>query len=150
MDAVTYPNPQVVQLIREKFLPVRIQHNRDLGGRFSIKWTPTVVLLDTKGTEAYRTVGFLPPEHLISSLTFGLGEVNLQEGKYENALSYFNKVASTFPGSEEAPAAIYYAGVTRFKITDDPTTMKEAYETLSVRYPDSSWAKKAVPYSLTQ
>ncbi|HMK35778.1 MAG TPA: tetratricopeptide repeat protein [Desulfomonilaceae bacterium] len=147
MDAVTYPNKDVIQLIQDSVIPVRIQHDRELGRRFNIEWTPTLVLLDARGNEVYRTVGFLPPEHLMSSLTLGLGKMKLLAGKYEEALSYFTQVASRYPRSEQAPEAMYYAGVARFKMTKDLKAMKEMYEKLSAAYPDSSWARKAMPYS---
>ena len=52
-----------------------------------------------------------------------------------------------YPKSDQAPEAIYFQGVARFKSTHDMKPLKEAYEKLKATYPNSAWTKKAYPYS---
>lgn len=52
-------------------------------------------------------------------------------------------VVERFPTTDAAPEALYWAGVARYKATDDGTTLGETGRALAERYPDSPWAKKA-------
>jgi tetratricopeptide (TPR) repeat protein len=146
MDAVTYPNPAVVEFISKNVIPVKTLYDQPLAHQFRVMWTPTLILLDLDGNEVYREEGFLPPEGLIPALVLGLGKVRLNAGQYDQAISQFKEVASKYPKSDQAPEAIYFLGVTRFKSTHDMKPLKEAYEKLKTKYPASSWTKKAYPY----
>ena len=146
MDAVTYPNPTVVKFVSQNVIPVRSVHDQPLAHKFRVMWTPTLILLDLDGNEVYRDEGFLPPEGLIPALVLGLGKVRLNAGQYDQAISQFKEVASKYPKSDQAPEAIYFLGVARFKSTHDMKPLKEAYETLKAKYPASSWTNKAYPY----
>jgi len=147
MDAVTYPNKKVVDFITKNVIPVRVRHDQPPARVYRVEWTPTLVLLDSGGNEVYREEGYLPPEGLIPALMLGLGKVRLAAGQYDQAVSSFNHTASQYPKSYEAPEAIYFRGVARFKSSHDMTPLKEAYEKLKAEYPDSVWTEKAHPYS---
>lgn len=147
MDAVTYPNEGVVQFIEKNVIPVRILYNQQpLASQFKVKWTPTLILLDTEGNEVYRNEGFLPPDSLNPALMLGIGRLELQHANYAKAASLFSDIVSKYAQSEEAPEAVYFMGVARFKTTKDLKAMKKAYEDLKSKYPNSSWTKKAQPY----
>ena len=60
--------------------------------RFSVKWTPTVVVLDPSGDEHHRFIGFLPPEDFIGQLILG-------KGKTEFNLESFDRGDPVFPGA---------------------------------------------------
>ena len=147
MDAVTYPNPAVIDFIQRNMIPVRIQSNNEtLGLKFKIKWTPTLIVLDKDGNEHYRSVGFLRPEALLASLMLGIGRIHLDRGEYQEAISHFDKVLAKSLKSDFTAQAIYYRGVARYKSTNDLKSLKEAYDKLSEEYPDSEWTEKAYPY----
>jgi thioredoxin-related protein len=147
MDAVTYPNEGVVQFVNGNVIPVRILYNHQpLSSQFKVKWTPTLILLDAEGNEVYRNEGFLPPDSLIPALILGIGKLELQRGDYTKATSHFSNIVSKYSESEEAPEAVYFLGVARFKTTHDLKAMKEAYENLKGKYPNNSWTRKAQPY----
>jgi thioredoxin-related protein len=147
MDAVTYPNPAVVQFIEKNVVPVRILYNQQpLASQFKVKWTPTLILLDAEGNEVYRSEGFLPPDNLIPALILGIGKLELQHAVYDKAASHFSNIVSKYSESDEAPEAVYFLGVARFKATHDLKAMRDAYENLKAKYPKSSWTKKAQPY----
>ena len=148
MDAGTYPNPAVIRFIRENVIPIRVLYDQQpLAGRFRVNWTPTLILLDTQGNEVYRNEGALGPGSLIPTLMLGIGKEKSNSGHYKEAASYFDALVSKYPKSEEAPEAIYYRGIARFKSTKDLKAMKEAYRQLYAGYPASSWTRKAQPYS---
>ena len=147
MDAVTYPDQKVSKFIQHNVIAVRIRHDQPLADLFKVKWTPTLVLVDSDGTEVYRNVGFLPPDSLVPALMMGIGKLELQHGDPGKAVIHFEQVASGFPEGDKAPEAVYFTGVSRFKISHDIKMMKEAYDKLADKYPSSSWTKKAQPYS---
>lgn len=147
MDAVTYPNPDVSSFLRTHVIPVRILYNQQpLAGRFRVVWTPTLIMLDSDGNELYREEGFLPPERIVPALMLGMGKVKVHAGKFKEANTYLSQLVAKYPNSEEAPEATYFAGVARFRDTNDLRAMREAYESLSKKYPRSSWTIKASPY----
>jgi tetratricopeptide (TPR) repeat protein len=147
MDAVTYPNPAVVDFVQNNMIPLRIQSdNEAVALKFKIKWTPTLIILDKDGNEHYRTIGFLRPEALVSSLMLGIGRMRLDKGEYQGAISNFDKLIATSSKNDFIAEAIYFRGVARYKLTNDFKSMKEAYDKLSEDYPDSEWTEKAYPY----
>lgn len=148
MDAVTYPDSRVKKFIEETMIPLRIQYNEPLATDFNVKWTPTIVTLDSEGKEHHRTVGFFEPEELIPSLLLGITKVYFDADQFDDALVHLNKLLNDYPKSSSAPEAIYLKGVCLYKSKNDPKPLKEACEKLRADYPESEWAKRAYPYRL--
>jgi tetratricopeptide (TPR) repeat protein len=149
MDAVTYPDAKVIGFISENMIPLRVQFDaQPLSTDFKVKWTPTLVTLDSHGTEHHRTVGFLSPEELIPSLLLGIAKTYFEADRFDEALQNFEKLLAEYPKSDSAPEAIYLQGVCRYKSTHDAKPLKEAYEKLSANYPSSEWTRRAYPYRL--
>ena len=149
MDAVTYPDAEVIGFISKNLIPLRVQFDaQPLSSDFKVKWTPTLVTLDSYGTEHHRTVGFLSPEELIPSLLLGIAKTYFEADRFDQALQNFEKLLAEYPKSDSAPEAIYLQGVCRYKSTHDAKPLKEAYEKLSAEHPSSEWARRAYPYRL--
>jgi TolA-binding protein len=47
------------------------------------------------------------------------------------------------PGTDAAAEAMYWAGVARYKATNDASALKATADAFKKRYQDSIWAKKA-------
>ena len=149
MGAVTYPDTKVIGFISENMIPVQVLFDaQPLSTDFNIKWTPTVVTLDPQGKEHHRTVGFLSPDELIPSLLLGIGKSYFETDRFDEALESLERLLGEYPKSDAAPEAIYLRGVCRYKSTNDPKPLKEAYEQLKAEYPASEWTKRAYPYRL--
>ena len=149
MDAVTYPNPEVVSFVTENMVPIQVLFDaQPLATDFNVKWTPTVVTLGTDGKEHHRTVGFLAPEELISSLLLGMAKSHFESDRFDEALADLERLLEKYPRSDSAAEAIYLRGVCRYKSTHDAAPLKEAYEKLAAEHPLSQWAKRAYPYRL--
>lgn len=149
MDAVTYPNPDVVAFVESSVVPLRLPFDhKPLSEEFQVKWTPTLVTLDGEGKEHHRTVGFLPPEELIPSLLLGKAKVNFDLDNFESAIETLKDILKAHSKSDSAPEAIYLLGVSRYKSTHEAKPLKDAYEKLQAEYPDSEWTKRAYPYRL--
>ena len=149
MDAVTYPDDNVVRFVQEFYIPLLLPFDaKPLAADFNVKWTPTLITLGTDKREHHRTVGFLDPEAFIASSLLGIGKYHFDNDRFPEALTFFEKIASGHPQSDSTAEAIFLRGVSRYKNTGDPKPLKEAYETLSSQYPESEWTKRSYPYRL--
>ncbi len=151
MDAVTYPDEGVIEYINANLIPLRLMHDdKRHAADYKIKWTPTLIVLDTDGHESHRTVGFLAPDELIPALQLGVGKADFEGGRFDRAIAAFDQLLGDHARSSAAPEAIFFRGVSTYKHTDNPRALREAYEKLNAEFPDSEWAKKAYPYRLIE
>ena len=141
---MTYPNAAVADFISKNFIPLQInvQSGSDLMGKYRTFWTPTILILDSQGTEYYRLNGFLPPDEFIPQLQFGLGMVSLQKQDYKTSSTQFRLVIDTYSKSDVAPEAQYWLGVSEYKATHNVDALLNAWRRLKKDYPNSIWAKK--------
>jgi Tetratricopeptide repeat len=143
-----WPDSAVEKLVTEKFIPVRV-HARDqadefrrLGQEYGAEWTPTILMLDPSGEERHRMEGFLPVPEFLPQLEMGLGRIAFSRGDFDAADRRFRSIVAEHPDADVAPDALYWAGVSRYKATDDAAALKETAAALKERYPDSPAAKK--------
>ncbi len=149
MDAVTYPTAEVQDFIEENLIPLRVNYDAaPHAADFNIKWTPTLITLDTDGSEHHRTLGFLSSGELVAALLLGLGKVKYDSDDFAPALEFFEKVLANHPKSSATPEALFLRGVTRYKNTQEASHLKEAFKELQKTYPTSDWTKRAEPYDL--
>ena len=148
-----YPEERVARFISENFIPGRVhvkdqaEEFRRFGQRYNAQWTPTLLVIDPEGTERHRVEGFLPAEDLLAQLTLGLGHSAFARGQWEEAEKRFREVVNRYPGTEGAPEALYWAGVSRYKGKGDAGALGQTAREFSQRYQDTSWAKKASVWS---
>jgi TolA-binding protein len=144
-----YPDPRVVQLVEENFVPVRVHVKEQpddfkrLGAQFSAQWTPTILVVDSSGEERHRVEGFLPIEDFIAQLLLGLAKSAFARGDFHDAERRYREMIDRFPSTEAAPEALYWAGVARYKATNDAAALAETAANFKQRYQETSWAKKA-------
>jgi len=149
MDAVTYPDEKVADFITSRVIPLRVpSDHKTLAPSFNLKWTPTLITLDTQGKEHHRTVGFLGPEELVPSLLLGIGKTLFELEEFGKAIETFDELLKNYPQSDSAPEAIYLRGVSLYKNTHDPKPLRAAYDRLNEAYPASEWTRRAYPYRL--
>lgn len=149
MGAVTYPNEKVVKFVDYNFVPVQIEtSNTALVEQFKVKWTPAIFVLDADGNEVHQVVGFLPPEEFIPAFMVAKGKWYFNAEQHPEAQGMFEEAISQYPNSAAAPEAVFFMGVSRFKMGHDPKPLRQAYETLTAKFPGSEWAKRAAPYRL--
>lgn len=149
MDAVTYPEKEVIDFINHFMIPLRI-NIKDLAtqDKFKAIWTPTLAVLDFSGDEVQRNIGFFDSRELMASLHLGIAKVHLDEGENDTAEVHLKKLLDDFSDSSIVPEAIYFRGVNLYKWHHDPNNLKAAYEKLVDEYPDNTWTKRALPYRL--
>ena len=143
-----YPDERVARFITENFIAARV-HVRDqadfqrFGERYGAQWTPTTLELDPNGEERHRIEGFLPPDDFLGQLQLGAGHAAFKREHWEEAERCFREVVERLPESDAAPEAQYWAGVARYKRTNDSNALTDTARAFGERYRDSSWAKKA-------
>ena len=136
--------------MEKSFIPLQIDFNKNkaLVNRFSVKWTPTIIVLDVNGDEHHRFIGFLPPEDFIGQIVLGKGKAEFDLENFEQAIQCFQELLVRYPKTDAAPEAQYYLGVAKYKASHDPKELKSNLEILQREYPNSEWSKKAQVYAL--
>ncbi len=138
-----------MRLVEESFVPVRVHVKENaaeykrLGERFSAQWTPTILVVDTAGTERHRIEGFLPADDFLPQLVLGTAHAAFAGGDYNTAAQRFDEILSRYQSSEAAPEAQYWTGVSKYKATGDASALKETARRFTERFQDTSWAKKS-------
>jgi hypothetical protein len=144
-----YPDPRVERLINAHFVPVRVhvkEQAKDfeqLGERYGAQWTPVTLVLSPDGQERHRIEGFLPADDFVAQLSLGLGRVDFDQRRYEEAEKRFRGVLERHPKTDAAAEALYWAGVSKYKATNDPSALAETARAFKERFRDTAWAKKA-------
>jgi TolA-binding protein len=81
---------------------------------------------------------------LLAQLGLGLGKAMFKQEKFAEAEKRFREVVQNYPSTEAAPEAVYWAGVSAYKATNDGGKLKETHQFLQQKYPSSEWARKAI------
>jgi hypothetical protein len=138
-----YTDPQVVRLITESFIPVRahVKENSAAFERFGAQWTPTILILDRDGSERHRIEGFLPAEDFLAQVRLGLAHAARTRGDFADAEKRYRELSAG--EGDVAAESLYWAGVSRYKTTNDPSALGETAQAFGTRFTDSAWAKKA-------
>ncbi len=144
-----YSDPRVARFISAQLEPVRV-HVREqkddykrLSERFNAQWTPTVLILDSDGQEHHRIEGFLPVDDFLSQIALGLAKSAFKGNDYAAAETRYREIVDTFPSTDAAPEALYWAGVSKYKASGDASALKATHAAFRERYQDTAWAKKA-------
>ena len=135
----------MTEFITRNLNPLRLHvksHGKDME-RFGVMWTPTVLMLDPEGNERYRIEGFLPTDDFLPQLHLGLAQTAFKTGKYDEAETRFRAIVDQFPDNPAAAEALYWAGVSKYKGTNDGSALGATAAAFKERYTDSPWAKKA-------
>jgi hypothetical protein len=140
-----YPDPRVERFINDNFIPARfhVKTHPEAMGRFHVDWTPTILILDSEGSERHRIEGFLPNDDFLAQLHLGLAHAAFTAGKFDQAAERFDTIVRDLPGSDSAPEAQYWAGVSRYKASGNGEALKATADAFKQLYGDTTWGKKA-------
>ena len=142
-------------MVTERFVPVRVHVTADraefqrLGGRFGVQWTPTTLVVDAGGQERHRIEGFLPADDFVAQLAIGRGHAAFGQERFDDAEALFRIVLERHPESDAAAEAQYWAGVSRYKASNDAAALAETARQFDTRYSGTAWAKKASVWKQT-
>jgi hypothetical protein len=144
-----YSDERVARFIRDRLIPVRLNVREQaadfqrFGERYEAQWTPTILLLDPDGTERHRIEGFVDADTLLAQLELGMGKSAFKRQDWKTAEGHYRTVAERHGGTDAAPEALYWAGVSRYKATGDASALADTARAFGERYQDSPWATKA-------
>ncbi len=82
-------------------------------------------------------------DDFLAQLQLGLAKLSFSHQDFKEAEKRFQQVVDQFPEADAAPEALYWAGVSRYKDTNDGTALEQTGEAFRSRYTDTTWAKKA-------
>ena len=151
MNTGPYLDEKVQKFIEEQFIPLKSQcfwdRPTDLMKRFDIKWTPTFLVHDSEGKEHHRFVGYVPVDDFLAQLGLGKGKVFFDAERFAEAIEQFQTVIEQHPNAGATPEAVFFLGVAGYKHIHDPKALRCAWDTLSSKYPQSEWTRRAEAYS---
>jgi hypothetical protein len=107
MDTVTYPSPLTVEFVGRNLIAHRFAMNSP-GAKameYGIQYTPTVLVLDGRGKEHHRNVGFVQPEEFVPFLMLGVAKAEFHHRRFKQALAMLDKLLGQYPRSRSAPEA---------------------------------------------
>lgn len=150
MDAVTYPNPAVEDFINrnDHLVPLMLGHDSEpQAGRYHLRWTPYLLVLDTEGYVVQRAVGWQSPAELPAWLALGAGKLSFDAADWPAARQRLESALVAYPHSHAAAETMYLGAVAAFHVTEDPSHLKQVHEDIKDRYPRSLWEMRTWPYS---
>lgn len=146
MDAVTYPDSDVQQLIENYFVPVQfnVKDQPQVMQEFHTPWTPTLMVQDGQGTEHRRSQGYLDPTRFIAEMSLARLKSAIDAQDFQSAASIADETLQAARGDDERePEALYWSAVARYKASEDPQNLLNGWNRLLDEFPDSEWARKA-------
>jgi TolA-binding protein len=105
-----------------------------------------VLILDPQGKERHRIEGYLPKDEFRAQLELGLARSDFMHKKWVDAERRYTEVLERYPDSKAAPEALYWKGVSHYKVTNDHTVLGELPAMFEEKYPDSPWALKTLAW----
>lgn len=146
MGAVTYPNPEVEQYLRQHFLPVQfnVSEQPDVMELFNTPWTPTLIILDGDGKEHRRSQGYLDPKRFLAEMALARLQAAIDRQEFDLAHRLSEETLRLTRGdAEREPEAHYWSSVAAYKATHDTQNLIQGWNRLLDQFPQSDWAKKA-------
>jgi len=104
------------------------------------------MILDANGKERHRIEGYLPVDEFRAELELGLARVAFMNKDWADAERRYAAVLDRYPDSKAAPEALYWKGVSQYKLTNDHTVLGELPGQFEQKYPDSLWAMKTAAW----
>jgi hypothetical protein len=118
-----------------------VKENQDAFARFGAQWTPTILIMDRDATERHRIEGFLPADDFLAQVRLGLAHAARVRGDFDDAERRYRELSGG--EGDVAAESLYWAGVSRYKSTNDASALGETAQAFGTRFTDSAWAKKA-------
>jgi len=150
MNTGPYSDNKVQTYIEKEFVPVKSQcfwdKRTEVMKQFDVSWTPTLLVHDLTGKEHHRVVGFVPVDDFLAHLKLGKGKMFFNRFRFAEAIEEFSAGIEQHPDAGAVPETIFFLGVAKYWKSHDPKGLRWAYDTLSARFPQSEWARRAQPY----
>lgn len=140
----TLNDEKVIHMIERETAPVLINtvENTRLAKEHRVDWTPAFILIDERGVELERWVGYLPPKDFMAQLLLSKGLADFHLERLDDAIEDFNEIVEDFVDSDLVPEAEYFLGAANQKLTGQNDVLIDISHILASKYPDSQWTKR--------
>jgi len=136
-----YPDAAVTEAVEERFVALRLDHKAPRVRDLKIVWLPTVLVLDRRGVEHYRSVNAVPPAEFLDILDLGEAFACLREAAYDRSAALLDAALTRRPDGPLHPELLFWLGVAGyFQGGRDGDARDRAWADLMTRYPASIWA----------
>ena len=105
-----------------------------------------MLLMDPNGVERHRIEGYLPVEEFRAQLELGLARIAFMSKDWVEAERRYAAVVDRYPNTKTAPEALYWKGVSRYKLTNDHLVLGELPDQFEQKYPDTLQALKTAAW----
>lgn len=89
----------------------------------------------------------MPADDFLAQLRLGLAKIEFSHKQFGASEKKFRAIVEELPRTDAAPEALYWAGVSKYKATDDGSALSDTAAALRAAYPNSIWTKKASVWS---
>lgn len=143
-----YPDAAVADAIEARFVALRLDHKDPRVRDLKINWLPTVLVLDRRGVEHYRSVNAVPPAEFLDLLDLGEALARMREAGYDRSVALLATALGRRPDGPLHPELLFWLGVAGYYLGGgDGDARDRAWADLTARYPASIWALR-VPAAL--
>jgi hypothetical protein len=144
MDAVTYPDPSVLDYLERHFVPFRaVLDERPYWQLFRanhVIWTPTTGFLDRNGAMHYHAPGYLEASEMQAVMMIGRARCLMAWTRAAEAAEECARAAAL--ESSFAAEALWWQGAAHYLERRDSKRMWEPWDRLVALYPTSPWAAR--------
>ena len=106
-----------------------------------------MLIMDASGKERWRIEGYLPKNEFRAHLEMGLARITFMDKHWADAEQRYDQIIERYPETAAAAEAVYWKGISQYKMTNDHTVLGGVAEELGAKYPESVWAQKAIVWS---
>ena len=106
-----------------------------------------MLIMDASGKERWRIEGYLPKNEFRAQLDMGLARISFMDKQWADAEEKYAQIIERYPETVAAPEAVYWKGISQYKIKNDHTVLGGVAQELGARYPESVWAQKAIVWA---
>jgi hypothetical protein len=146
MDAVTYPDIDVRDLIRTRFVPLKLDLSNPeqaVKARALVPlWTPTIVVTDGRGREVHREVGYLPPWDFLPMLGLARAKGLFATARGVEAVQTLDEAIGRDPRGDLMPQLLYWRGAIGYSVSHDHSDLAEHWGRLQREFPDTTWSTR--------
>ena len=152
MDAVTYPDAAVQEMLQAHFVPIKLQMQQhgDHIRQFTPLWTPTLIVQDGRGREMHRETGFLPPEDFLPMLALGYAKGMFATGHGQEGLRALDAAINRHGDGEFTPQLLYWRACLGYQTNHDRGELNTWWGRLHRQFPDSTWTVRCSFFTPSQ
>ena len=103
--------------------------------------------MESRGKERWVFEGYLAKNEFRAQLEMGLARISFMNKLWADAEQKYAQIIERYSETAAAPEAVYWKGISQYKIKNDHTVLGGVAEELGARYPESVWAQKAIVWA---